>query len=144
MRASHDCLITSVNTIIADNPRLNCRIPGLDKKSPARVIIDKKLKIPFRSHVVNSSSKHRTIIFYHQANIKKLKKLKKYNIRLIKTPLLSDNNFDLNIILRKIGQLGFYRIFLESGAKLTANFLKFGLVNNMQLFISNKKLGKEC
>ena len=45
MRSNHDCILTSVNTIIDDNSRLTCRIPGLEKNSPSRIILDKKLKI---------------------------------------------------------------------------------------------------
>ena len=41
MRATHDSIITSYKTIIEDNPKLNCRITGLENQSPARIIIDK-------------------------------------------------------------------------------------------------------
>ena len=43
--------------------------------------------------------------------------------------------------LEKAKKLKFYRIFLESGIKLTSSFLKENLVNDLKLFISNKKLG---
>ena len=46
--SSHDCILTSSKTIIKDNPKLNCRINGLENKSPTRIIIDKNLKIPIR------------------------------------------------------------------------------------------------
>ena len=39
-------------------------------------------------------------------------------------------------------KLGFSRIFLESGIKLTTSFLKKGLVDELKIFISNKKLAK--
>ena len=42
----------------------------------------------------------------------------------------------------KVKILGFSRIFLESGLNLTTNFLNKGLVNDFQLFISSKNLGK--
>ena len=45
-------------------------------------------------------------------------------------------------ILVIVKLLGFSRIFLESGLNLTTSFLKKGLVNDFQLFISNKNLGK--
>ena len=50
--------------------------------------------------------------------------------------------FDLGNILIKIKSLGFSRIFLESGINLTTNFLNKNLVDDFQLFISNKNLGK--
>ena len=42
----------------------------------------------------------------------------------------------------KVKILGFSRIFLESGLNLTTNFLNKGLVDDFQLFISSKNLGK--
>ena len=42
----------------------------------------------------------------------------------------------------KVKILGFSRIFLESGLNLTTNFLNEGLVDDFQLFISSKNLGK--
>ena len=45
MRSQHDCIITSSKTINKDNPQLNCRINGLERRSPARIILDKKFPI---------------------------------------------------------------------------------------------------
>ena len=141
MRSNHDCILTSVNNIIIDNSRLTCRIPGLEKNSPSRVILDKKLKLPISSNIVKSSNKHRTIIFFNKNNPKKIKLLKKLKIELIKTPINEDGNFNLKKILYHVKKLGFYRIFLESGLNLTINFLNKGLVDEFKLFISNKNLG---
>ena len=142
MRSNHDCIITSVNTIIADNPKLTCRIHGLEDRSPSRIILDKMLRIPTRSNIVRSASKHHTFIFFYKGNQKKIKALKSLKIRLIKTPLCNNKNFDLKKILMKVKLLGFSRIFLESGLNLTTNFLNNDLVDDFQLIISGKKLGK--
>ena len=65
-----------------------------------------------------------------------MKSLKEVKIKLIKTKLSEDENFDLENILVKVKLLGFSRIFLESGLSLTTNFLNNGLVDVLQLFIS--------
>jgi len=142
MRSNHDCILTSVNTIIMDNPSLTCRIRGLEDHSPSRIILDKKLKIPIRSNIVKSVNKYRTIIFFNKINQKKIRVLKNLKIKLIKTPLSENGNFDLENILMKVKILGFSRIFLESGLNLTTNFLSKGLVDDFQLFISSKNLRK--
>ena len=72
MRSSHDCILTSAKTIIDDNPRLTCRINGLEDNTPCRIILDKKLKIPTKSNIVRSSNKYHTIIFFNKVNQKKL------------------------------------------------------------------------
>ena len=51
-------------------------------------------------------------------------------------------NFNHKNILFKIRQLGFSRIFLESGVNLTSGFLKNNLVDEFHLFISYEKINK--
>ena len=141
MRSKHDGILTGVNTIIDDNPKLTCRILGLEGKSPSRIILDKSLKIPLSSHVVKSAYKYRTFIFFNKINQKKIKSLKKFNVKLIQSPLNKYNEFDLKELLAKVRSLGFSRIFLETGIKLTNNFLNSDLVDVFHLFISKKNLG---
>ena len=105
------------------------------------MILDKKLKIGITSNIVKSAKKYPTIIFFNRINHKKIKVLKSLKVKLVKTILNKDGNFDLESILAKIKLLGFSRIFLESGLNLTTSFLKQDLVNDFQLFISNKNLG---
>ena len=141
MRSNHDCILTSVNTIIIDNPRFTCRIHGLEDNSPSRIILDKRLKIHITSNIVRSANKYRTIIFFNKIDQKKINVLKNLKIELVKIPLSEDGNFDLKYILMKVKILGFSRIFLESGLNLTTNFLNEGLINDFYLFLSHKKLG---
>ena len=143
MRSNHDCILTGINTIMIDNPRLTCRISGLEDRSPCRIILDKDLKIPISSNIVKTSKKFRTIIFYNKNNLKKIKLLKMLKVKLVKTPITNDGNFDLRKILFYVKRLGFSRIFLESGLNLTVNFLNYELVDEFQLFISNDNLGSK-
>ena len=142
LRSNHDCLLTSSKTIINDNPKLNCRIPGLDYTSPTRIILDSKLKISINSNVLIDAHKYRTIIFYNKIINKKIHILKRNNIETHKLPLDINNDLDLNEVLKKIKILGFNRVLLEAGTELTGNFLKNNLIDDFKLFISNKPLSK--
>ncbi len=142
MRSQHDCILTSYKTIIKDNPMLNYRIKGLESRSPDRIIIDKNLKIPINSKIIQTSNKIPTIIFYNKDNVKKIIKLKKLKVKLIKINTEKKNNFDLKKILLLIKKLGYSRIFLESGVDLCSSFLILKLVNELQVFISSKKINK--
>ena len=142
MRASHDCIMTSSKTVIKDNPQLTCRIEGLTDRSPARIIFDNKLKIKINSRIIREGKNYNTIIFYNQINKRKIKSLKKLKIKIYKIPLDTDGNIDLRKSLIKAHELGFSRIFLESGITLTTNFLNKKLVDDLKLFISNKNLKK--
>ncbi len=140
IRSNHDCIMTSSQTILKDNSRLTCRIDGLHKTSPVRIILDKKLKVSLKSNVVSDINRKKTIIFYNNKNIKRIKKLKKMGVKLIKIDLDNENNLDIFKILIKVKKLGFYRVLLESGIKLTSKFLEKNLVDDFFLFISDKNL----
>ena len=42
----------------------------------------------------------------------------------------------------KVKEIGFSRIFIETGIKLTTSFFNMKLIDDFKLFISSKKLGK--
>ena len=65
---------------------------------------------------------------------------KKFNIKLFKIPINKNKDLDLKEVLIRIKKIGFSRILLESGIKLSQNFLRDNLVNNLIIFMSNKNL----
>ena len=108
--------------------------------STAKIILDNHLKTPLNCNVIKSKSKGRTFIFYNKKNIKKIQLLKKLGIKTYKIPINETGNLDLKEVLFKTKKLGFSRVFLESGIKLVTNFLKMNLIDDFNLFISNKKI----
>ena len=142
MRSVHDCILTSYKTVLEDNPRLDCRIKGLENRSPHKIILDKDLKTPIKSNILKSRKKYQTLIFYNRVKEKKINTLKKMNIKLIKMPLNKKGSFNLKNILMEIKKKKFTRIFLEAGINLTKSFFQEGLIDEFHLFISKNEIGK--
>ena len=144
LRYQNQGILTSYKTINSDNPKLNCRINGLEKFSPTRLIIDKELKINKNSFAINSSAKYNTIIFYNTFNKKKINYLKQKKIKLIYSDLNKYGDIDLKFIIKKIYQNGIHNILVECGSELTNSILKEKLFNEFYLFKSNNKIiGKD-
>ena len=142
LRSSHDCIVTSSETVIKDNPTLNCRIMGIENRSPVRIVLDKNLKISIKSKILRLNKHCKTIIFYNKSNDKKIALLKKLNVKMIKISLDRHGYLDLSLVLKKIKQRGFSRVFLECGVSLTYQFFKNNLIDDFKLFISKNNLGK--
>ena len=140
LRSMHDCLLTTSSTVNNDNPDLTCRISGLEKYSPARIILDKNLKANKNSKIFKQAKKYKTIIFHNKNDNKKIKFLERFGVKFIKIPIDINKNLNLRYCLEKIKKLGYSRVFLEAGIRLTTIFLKDNLVDDFFLFISKNKI----
>src|SRR5690606_33021789 len=49
MRAESDAILIGIGTALADDPELTCRLPGLEARSPARIVLDAALRLPVAS-----------------------------------------------------------------------------------------------
>jgi len=143
LRYRNDSILISSNTLNIDNPRLDCRINGLTKFSPKRIILDRCLSIKKNSHIFSTSSNKNTIIFYNKGKLKKMNLLKKKGIKLIKMAVNKDNFFDLKLLLKKVFSIGCRNLLVEGGKNLTDSFVKNKLFNEFYLFKSPYKLGSK-
>ena len=142
LRYRNDSILISNKTLNNDNPKLNCRITGLSKYSPKRIILDKNLSIKKTSYIFQTSKKKNTIIFYEKASKRKIDQLINKGIKLIKVKTNKNNFFDLKIILKKIYTLGCRNLLVEGGKRLTASFLKNMHFNQFYLFKSSNNFNK--
>jgi len=139
IRSKYDCLLTTSKTINDDNPLLDCRIEGLEKKTPVLIIIDRHLNIKKNSKVFKR--KNRMIyIFTTTNNRSKEFFLKKKGVKIIKFIKNKDENLNLKKVFYKIKNLGFNRILIESGITFLNKALNYNIIKNFYLFKSSKML----
>ncbi len=140
LRYKNQGILTSYRTINSDNPRLTCRLNGLERLSPKKLVIDKNLKINLNSNILKNAFKNDTIIFHNSKNFKKINLLKKKKAKLIFFELDKDNYFNLNKLLKKIYEIGIPNVLVECGSNLTKKMISKNLFNEFYLFRSNKNL----
>ncbi len=66
LRAEEQAILVGTNTVITDNPKLNCR--DWKGKNPIRIILDRSLRIPKNYHVFDGSVKTIVITEKNQGN----------------------------------------------------------------------------
>ena len=142
LRYKNDSLLISCRTLNNDNPKLNCRIKGLTKFSPKRIILDNNLEMKIDSYIFKTATNHNTIIFYNKADKLKIQKFQKKGIQLIKSKLIKNKLFDLKLVLKKLYELGCRNLLVEGGNDLSNSFFKKKLFNQFYLFKSPKNLSK--
>jgi len=135
LRSRYDCILSTSKTINFDNPLLNCRIEGLERKSPAIIIVDRSFKI--KKNLKIFKDKSREIFIFTQIN-NKFKEIffNKIGVNIIKLKKSNNQINDVSEVYFLLKQLGFNRILIESGMLYINEVLKMNLINNFYLFKS--------
>lgn len=133
-RAQTDAIMVGVGTVIADDPILNCRLPGLQDRSPVRVILDSDLRIPLTSKLVRSA---RQVPLWIAANnaadpVKRLQ-LIEAGCRILATECEEDK-IALPELLDDLAAQGIASVMVEGGAVVAQTFLAQGLVDRLMIF----------
>jgi diaminohydroxyphosphoribosylaminopyrimidine deaminase/5-amino-6-(5-phosphoribosylamino)uracil reductase len=55
LRAETNAILVGIGTAIADDPELTVRIPGLEARSPVRIVLDPLLQLPLASKLVRTA-----------------------------------------------------------------------------------------
>ena len=136
LRSKYDAIITGINTVLKDNPLLNCRHYGMENLSPVRFILDSNLRIKENLKIVKTAKDIRTYVFTNRNNKEKIMKLKKLGLKI---KILNKNleKIDLKKAMFVIAKMGFNNVLLESGPNLNSAFLKNNLINKIYYFQSN-------
>lgn len=134
LRSKVDGILVGVNTVINDNPQLNCRLEGLNKNL-TKIILDTNNRTPNNSQIIKKANKEQVIIFSSREG-------KVGKAEVIKTPLNKHNNFvDLNFVLKNLSEKGFQQILVEGGGTVISSFIKENLVDELQIIYAPKILG---
>ena len=58
LRAQHDGILVGIETALADDPELTCRLPGLLDRSPVRIVLDSRLRLAADSRLARAAGTH--------------------------------------------------------------------------------------
>ncbi len=140
IRLKSQAILTTVKTVIKDNPRFTVRKNNKIIKFIPTIIIDRLLKIPLKSKILKDISKKRIIIFTSSKGTK-VEYLKRLGCEIIFMKKQKNKLYNLQIVLKKIYKLKINDILVEAGGIFFTNLLNSRLVDELHLFNSNIKIG---
>ena len=138
LRKQFDALLVGINTVLKDNPQLNCRLKN--GRDPIKIILDPELKIPKKAKLFGSKAK--TIIFCSKnASKTKEAEIVKHNLKkeieIIRINAKKDS-LNLQEVLKQAGKRRITSILVEGGQKINSSFLNQKLSDEILFFISPK------
>lgn len=141
LRSEVMSILVGINTVIKDNPMLDCRLEN--GKNPIRIIVDTTLKIPIDSKIVSSSKSIRTIVVTtKRANRNVMKLLEDKGVEIL-TVNLKNNLVDLKEMINKLGELNIDSILIEGGSSLNFSVMNENIVDKIQVYVAPIILGGE-
>ena len=141
MRAMNDAVLTGIGTVLADDPLLTCRLPGM--YSPVRVVLDRGLRLPLASRLVASAQAVPLwVITGESAPREREQALRMRGIDVQRVAELG-GRLDLVAVLRALAERGITRLLVEAGPILAASLVRADFVDEARLFRSRAAIGAD-
>jgi diaminohydroxyphosphoribosylaminopyrimidine deaminase / 5-amino-6-(5-phosphoribosylamino)uracil reductase len=143
MRAHADAIMVGVGTALADDPLLNVRLPGLEARSPIRIIVDSKLRTPPTARVVAGARDIPTwIVTTVAAPVEAEKALTAHGAEVLRVAPDESGRVLLPEALQLLGARGITRVFCEGGPELADALAEADLVDELVLVTGRSARGQ--
>lgn len=139
-RAKYDAIMIGSNTLLNDDPLLTCRLPGLEDRSPIRLIIDSQEKLKKEHNIAKTADQIKTWVITNNEVKEKIK-----NINYL---VVNSNNAGKvclkDMALKLVTEAKITRLLVEGGGILITELLKHNLIDRLTICRSGKILGNDA
>jgi diaminohydroxyphosphoribosylaminopyrimidine deaminase / 5-amino-6-(5-phosphoribosylamino)uracil reductase len=141
-RARSSAVMTGVGTVLADDPRLDVRLPPEKPEDepwqPLRVILDTRLRTPTDSRLFSTGGE----VLILTEDPTRGATLAEMGVAVEAIPA-SHGRLDLVAVVERMGELEVNELLVEAGPTLSGEMLRQGLVDELLLYVAPKMLGPQ-
>jgi diaminohydroxyphosphoribosylaminopyrimidine deaminase/5-amino-6-(5-phosphoribosylamino)uracil reductase len=146
LRAQCDAILVGIGTVLADDPLLTCRLPGMEARSPVRVVLDRSLRLPGTSRLVHSA--RQTPLWVMTSNLSEASAAVKLGaagaqVIRIASATAPTAGLDVLAVLHALADKGITRLMVEGGSRVASSFVAANLVDEVWLLRGREAVGAD-
>lgn len=139
LRAGSSAILTSINTVLADDPSLNVRLNNEHLLQPIRVILDSQLRMPATAKMLSLPGC--TLILTGTDNQQRKQALEQTGTEVFRIELNAQGQIDLDKMMLFLGQQQINQVLLEAGATLNGALMVQNLIDEYLVFMAPIVMG---
>ena len=143
LRARNDAILVGRGTVLADDPTLTCRLPGMSCRSPVRVVLDRRLRTPPQAKLFDDVMVPVWLICAEGESHPAAEGLHEHGAEIVPVAIDDCGLIDIQDALATLADRGITRVLVEGGPTVARAFLDADLVDEAVIYEGAKPAGGE-
>jgi diaminohydroxyphosphoribosylaminopyrimidine deaminase / 5-amino-6-(5-phosphoribosylamino)uracil reductase len=142
LRARNDAILVGRGTIIADDPSLTCRLPGMSCRSPVRVVLDQRLRTPPDAKLFDDLMVPVWLVCDADKEHAGADALQDRGAELVPVPVDAEGMLAIEDVLHTLANRGITRVLVEGGPSVARALLEADLVDEAAIYQGQRPVGE--